>query len=256
MEDHFKPSLHPSSNASSQPLYLVRVLTYIPHRSMEEVGLRTLISRWKNLRMSPSVFSLFIPRLQIEANRLFTEHFRSNHGAYGCDAGLLSTSLIGWGIDLNLTGLHGSTALHYTFLCNGSACAVLLIRSGADELALDEPGRSAWDLNPSLADECTSRPRDVPKVDGSFSASCRPAEESEIEHAEEVAALEATYLLVQRWLLRMKEERCDTNDLIGGHMPQLGISPLCLPSKLGDRNGKKLSTLSNHPLIERLLLFT
>ena len=73
---------------------------------------------------------------------------------------------------------------------------------------------------------------------------------------EEAAALEATYLLVQRWLEGMEEDRSDTNDLNGEHMPQSGISPPCLPSDLDDRNGKKLSTLSNHPLIERLLLFT
>ena len=164
-------------------------------------------------------------------------------------------SLIGWGIDLNLTDLHGSTALHYAFLCNESACAILLIRSGADELTLDELGRSAWDLNPPLADECTSRLQDVPKVDGSFSVSYRPAEESEMEHAE-AAALEATYVLVQRWLELMEGEGRDTNDLNGEHMPQFGISPPCLPSNLGDRNGKKLFTLSNHLLIERLLLFT
>ena len=165
-------------------------------------------------------------------------------------------SLIGWGIDLNLTDLNGSTALHYAFLCNESACAVLLIRSGADELALDELGRSAWDLNPSLADECTSRLRGVPKADGSFSVSCHPAEESEMERAEEAGALEATYLLVQRWLERMEGDRSDTSDLNGEHMPQFVISPRCSPSNFGDRNGKKLSTLTNFPLIERLLLFT
>ena len=52
-------------------------------------------------------------------------------------------SLVKWGIDLNLTDFNGSTALHYAFLCNESACAILLIRSGVDELALDELGRSA-----------------------------------------------------------------------------------------------------------------
>ena len=93
------------------------------------------------------------------------------------DSRRLLGSLIGWGIDLNLTDLHGTTALHYTFLSNESACAVLLIHSGADELVLDELGRSAWGLSPSLADECMSRLRGVPKVDGSFSVSSCPAEE-------------------------------------------------------------------------------
>ena len=152
-------------------------------------------------------------------------------------------SLIEWRIDLNLTDFNGSTALHYAFLCNESACAILLIRSGADELALDELGRSAWDLNPPLADECRSRLRGIPKVDGSFSVSCRPAEEErEIECPEE-ATLEATYLLVQRWLQRMDEERRDINGLNGDHMPHSEISPPCLPSNLGYGNGKKLPTL-------------
>ena len=45
--------------------------------------------------------------------------------------------------------------------------------------------RSAWDLNPSLADDyCTSRLRGLLKVDGSLSVSRRPAEESEMERAE------------------------------------------------------------------------
>ena len=198
-------------------------------------------------------------------------------------------SLIGWGIDLDLTDLRGSTALHYASLCNESTCAVLLIRSGANSLVLDELGRSAWDLNPpladestcavllirsgannlvldelgrsawdlnpSLADECTSRLRDVPKVDGSSSVSCRPAEESEMERAEDAAALEATYLLVQRWLERMEEDRSDTNDLNGEHMPQFVISPQCLSPNLGGGNGKEHSTLRNNSLIEWLLLF-
>ena len=163
--------------------------------------------------------------------------------------------LIGWGIDLNLTDLNGSTALHYAFMCNESACAVLLIRSGVDELALDELGRSAWDLNPSLADECTSQLRGVPKVDGSLSVSCHPAEESEMERAEEAATLEATYLLVQKWLERMEEDRSDTNDLDGEHMPQFGIMPPRLSSDLGCGNGKELSTLRDNSLIEWLPLF-
>ena len=129
-------------------------------------------------------------------------------------------SLIEWGIDLNLTDFNGSTALHYAFFCNESACAILLIRSGADELTLDELGRSAWDLNPSLVDEFASRLRDVLKVDGTFSVACHPAEEEwEMERPEESAALEANYLLIQRWLQRMEEGRGDTNDSNGGLMP-------------------------------------
>ena len=146
--------------------------------------------------------------------------------------------LIGWGIDFNLTDLNGSTALHYAFLCNESACAVLLIRSGADELALDELGRSAWDLNPSLANECTSCLRGVPKVDSSSSVSCRPAEESEMGRAEEAAALEATYLLVQKWLERIEEDRRNIGDLNGEHMSQSGILPPGLLANLGYGNGK------------------
>ena len=114
---------------------------------------------------------------------------------------------------------------------------------GRRQLALDELGRSAWDLDPSLVDEFTSRLRGVPKVDGSFSVSCRPAEDEwEIECPAE-AALEANYLLVQRWLQRMEEERRDINGLNGDHIPQSGISPPCLPSNLGYGNGKKLPTL-------------
>ena len=164
-------------------------------------------------------------------------------------------SLIGWGIDINITDLSGSTALHYAFLCNESACAILLIQSGADELALDELGRLAMSLNPTLVEERTTRLLGVSKVDGDPSVSHCPAEEElKTERPEEAASLEATYLLVHRWIERMEEERSDTNDLDGENMPHFG-SPPCLPSNLGDRNGKNLSTLSNHPLIEPLLLF-
>ena len=166
-------------------------------------------------------------------------------------------SLIEWGIDLNPTDLNGSTALHYAFLCNKTACAILLIRSGADEFALDGLGRSASSLNPSLAEECTSRLRGVPKVDSSFSISYHPAEEEwETKRPEEAAALEANYLLVQRWLQQMEEEQRNINYFNGEDMPQPGVSPSCSPSNLGDGNGKKLSTLSNDPSIKRPLLFT
>ena len=156
----------------------------------------------------------------------------------------LLRSLIGWGIDINLTDLQGSTALHYAFLCAQSACAVLLIHSGADELALDELGRSPWDLNPSLVDEVTSQLRGVPKVDGSFSVSCSPVEEEwETEYPGEAAALKAKYLLVQRWLQRKEEEQHNIDDLSGEHMAQSGTSPACLPSNLCYENGAKLGTL-------------
>ena len=52
----------------------------------------------------------------------------------------------------------------------------------------------------------------------------------------------------------MEEERRDTNDLNGEHMPQFGISLPCLQSNLDDRDGEKRSALSNHPLIERSAL--
>ena len=158
-------------------------------------------------------------------------------------------SLVEWGIDLDLTDFNGSTALHYAFLCNESACAILLIRSGADELFLDELGRSAWELNPSLVDEFVPLLRGIPKIDGTFSVSCHPAEEWEMERPEESAALEANYLLMKRWLQRMEEAQGDINDLNG---PQSGIAHPCLPSYPGYGNGKKRLTLRNYPQIEWL----
>ena len=149
--------------------------------------------------------------------------------------------LVEWGIDLNLTDLKGSTALHYAFLFNESTCAVSLIRSGADELALDELGRSPWNLNPSLVDEVTLGLRHVSKVDGSFSASCRPAEEEwEMEPSEDAAVLRAKCLLVNRWLQRMDGGYNSTDCLRDDHLPRLGPSPMCLPPNLTSGNGKKI----------------
>ena len=149
-------------------------------------------------------------------------------------------SLVEWGIDLNLTDLKGSAALHYAFLCNELACAVFLIRSGADELALDELGRSPWDLNPSLVDEITSRLRGVRKVDGSFSVSCRPAEEEwETEPPGDAAVLKAKCVLVKEWLQRTEEEQSTTNainsECIPVHFPCKPFdchSPWAPPSRL------------------------
>ena len=153
--------------------------------------------------------------------------------------------LVEWGIDLNLTDLKGSTALHYAFLFNEAACAVALIRSGADELALDELGRSPWNLNPPLVDEVTLGLRGVPKDDGSFSASCRPAEEEwEMEPSEDAAVLRAKCLLVQRWLQRMEGEDNGIDCLRGDDLPRLGTSRTCLPADLGSGDGKKIQTTS------------
>ena len=118
--------------------------------------------------------------------------------------------LVEWGIDLNLTDSKGSTALHYAFLCNELPCAVFLILSGADELALDELGRSPWDLNPFLVLKITPRLRGLRKIDGSFSVSCHPAEEEwqETELPGEDVELPANWHpLVTNWLLQMPGER-------------------------------------------------
>ena len=148
----------------------------------------------------------------------------------------LLDALVEWGIDLNLTDLQGSTALHYAFLCNESACAILLIRSGADELALDELGRSPQDLNPSLIDEVTSQLRGVFKVDDSSSVACLPAEE--MDPLDEAAALKAKYLLVQRWLQGMSDEHYSPEGLRGGHLPRPGTASASLSPNLDYGNGK------------------
>ena len=119
-------------------------------------------------------------------------------------------SLVEWGIDLNLTDSKGSTALHYSFLCNELPCAVVLILSGADELALDELGRSPWDLNPFLVLKITPRLRGLRKIDGSFSVSCHPAGEEwqETELPGEDVELPANWQpLVTNWLVQMPGER-------------------------------------------------
>ena len=119
-------------------------------------------------------------------------------------------SLVEWGIDLNLTDSKGSTALHYAFLCNELACAVLLIRSGADELALDELGRSPWDLNPFLVLKIMPRLQGLRKIDGSFSVSCHPDEEEwqETEPPREDVGLPANWHpVVTDWLLQMSGQR-------------------------------------------------
>jgi hypothetical protein len=148
--------------------------------------------------------------------------------------------LITWEINLDLTDLTGSTALHYAFLCNKGECAICLILSGAKELARDELGRSPWDLNPSLIDDVTSRLRGVSKIDGSFSVSCQPVDNECETEPEEAAVLRAKYLLVQRWQQQMEEEQHSTDSWCGGQIPRLGTSPACLPSSPGYKNGKKI----------------
>lgn len=154
----------------------------------------------------------------------------------------LLSSLVKWGIDLNLTDSMGSTALHYAFLCSEPACAVLLIRSGADELVLDELGRSPWDLNAPLIDEVRQQLRGIPKIDGSFSRSCRSTEQEwETEAPEETAVLRAKYLLVKRWLQRMEEDQCNANGVNRGRVPRSWTFPACLSANPDYKDGKNNS---------------
>ena len=119
--------------------------------------------------------------------------------------------LVIWGMDLNLADFQGSTALHYAFCCNKAECAIFLIRSGADELILDELGQSAWVLNPALGDEVASRLRlrSTSKFESSYSMFSRvldPDIKYETERPETEAALRAKDLLVERWLQQMERE--------------------------------------------------
>jgi hypothetical protein len=153
----------------------------------------------------------------------------------------LLSSLVQWGIDLNLTDLKGSTPLYYAFLCNEPACAVFLIRWGADELALDELGRSPWELNPCMVDEVTSQLRVESKADGSYSVICRPMnQEYETEPPEDAANLRAKWLLVQKWLQQMEVGQHSTDCLGGDHIPRSGTAPACLPPYLRYENGKSI----------------
>ena len=101
-----------------------------------------------SLRISPFAFSLPIPWPQIA-----TVSSRNQDGQTLAHVSVmlgylrLLSSLIEWGIDLNLTGFMGSTALHYVLLSNESACAVFLLCPDVAKLALDGLGRPPWDLN-------------------------------------------------------------------------------------------------------------
>jgi len=148
--------------------------------------------------------------------------------------------LVAWGIDLNLTDLQGSTALHYAFLYNKPECAALLIRSGADELTLDELGRSPWALNPSMVDEVTSRLRGVSRIDDSFPVSCYSMDNvCETERPEEASSPRAKYLLVERWLQQMEEEQHSLSSDPGSGFR---TRPVNVSANLGDENSKDIQS--------------
>jgi len=149
--------------------------------------------------------------------------------------------LVAWGIDLNITDWQGSTALHYAFLCKKKECATFLIHSGVDELTLDELGRSPWVLNPSLVNEVTSRLRGMSRIDDSLSVSCHSMDNGyETERPEEASAHRAKYLLVERWLKQMKEDRHNTDSLGSNPGPGFRTSPTDLSLNLGYGNGKEI----------------
>jgi len=151
--------------------------------------------------------------------------------------------LVAWGIDLNLTDLQGSTALHYAFLCRKTECATLLILSGADELTLDELGRSPWVLNPSMVDEVTSRLRGVSRIDDSLAVSCHSMDNGgETEPPEEASALRAKYLLVERWLHQMEEDQHSIDGLSSDLGAEFRTSPAHLSANLGYENGKEIQS--------------
>ena len=58
--------------------------------------------------------------------------------------------LITWGIDLNVPDVTGTTALHCAYLTGDVACASLMIRSGVNQLVLDDLGRSPAEVGPSM----------------------------------------------------------------------------------------------------------
>ena len=148
--------------------------------------------------------------------------------------------LVAWGIDLNLTDFNGSTALHYAFLYNKTECATLLILSGADELTLDELGRSPCVLNPSMVDEVTSQLRGVSRIYGSFSVSCHSMDNGcETERPEE---LRAKYLLGERWLQQKEEDQHSTDGLSSDPWPGFRTSPAHLSANLGYENGKEIQS--------------
>jgi len=151
--------------------------------------------------------------------------------------------LVAWGIDLNSTDLQGSTALHYAFLCNKTECATLLILSGADQLTLDELGRSPWVLNPSMVNEVTSRLRGVSTLYDNFSVSHHSMDTGfETERPEEASALRAKYLLVERWLQQMEEDQHSTDSLGSDPWPEFRASPAHLSANLVYEDGKGIQS--------------
>ena len=113
--------------------------------------------------------------------------------------------LITWGIDLNVPDVTGTTALHCAYIRGDAECASLLIRSGVNQLVLDDLGRSPAEVGPSLNSMLDSGVVTADRY------SAAPAEIRYCDYDTEMIAAEdtawATTLLVRRWALQVDNGR-------------------------------------------------
>ena len=113
--------------------------------------------------------------------------------------------LFTWGIDLNVVGSMGSTALHYAYLYKQEDCTKFLIQSGVNQFILDDLGRSPSDLDPSLEVGFDSN---IDTDSDSHADGALPIE-YDTKMQDKVEKLHATHFWVQQWMRRDEGERWD-----------------------------------------------
>ena len=115
----------------------------------------------------------------------------------------LLRQLFTWEIDLNAVDNMGLSALHYAYLFKQEGCARFLIHSRVDQSILDDLGRSASDLDPSLE----VRLHSTMDIDGGSNAGGTPPIECDTGMPDDVGSLYAKHFLIQRWMQQGGDER-------------------------------------------------
>ena len=108
-----------------------------------------------------------------------------------------------WQIDLSGIDSLGLPALYSAYLSQQEECAKIITHSGVDRFILNDPGRSAADLDPSFE----VRLRSIMDIDNHSIPDGAPPIERDTETPDEVGKPHAKHFFIQQWMKQGGDER-------------------------------------------------